>query len=62
MANETDNYILPLFRIRNGEGFYIVDDEEIPKQKWEVENPKPETIIRKKNYKGINPDGTHIPH
>lgn len=63
MANDTDNYILPLFRIRNGEGYYIVDDNEIPKSIWEAENPQPEKIVvRKKNYKGDNPDGTHIPH
>ena len=62
MANDTDNYILPLFRSKNGVGFYVVDDELIPKAMWEAENPIPEKIIVKKNYKGENPDKTHIPH
>ena len=44
------------FRIKNGEGYYLVDNKEIPQKEWEATNPKPEYI----KYCENNPDKTHI--
>lgn len=44
------------FRIRNGVGYYLQGEKEIPAKEWEKTNPPPEYITSNEN----NPDKTYI--
>ena len=55
-VEQKENYKNAPFRIRNGNGFYIVGDSEVSKEEWEAMNPAPELIT----FNEDNPDKTYV--
>ena len=53
---EKEAYQEPLFTIKNGKGYFVVDGKEVSVKKWQSQNPKPIYIKPVPD----NPDKGHV--